>query len=54
MIHENYLSQKDIGICLGYKLESLSEEQAIDSIQTLHEVLKSEYVDNGGVRKAPG
>ena len=48
LIHENYLSQKDIGICLGYKLESLSGEQAIDSIQTLHEVLKSEYGPDDG------
>jgi len=48
LIHENYLSQKDIGICLGYDLESLSEEQGIDSIQTLHEVLKSEYGPDDG------
>ena len=43
LIHENYLSQKDIEICLGCDLESLSEEQAIDSIQTLHEALKEKY-----------
>ena len=48
LIHENYLSQKDIDVCLGCDLESLSEEQAIDSILTLHEVLKSEYGPDDG------
>ncbi len=48
LIHENYLSQKDIGICLGCDLESLSEEQTIDSIRTLHAVLKSEYGPDDG------
>jgi len=43
LIHQHYLSQKDIGICLNFDLASLSWRPEIDSIRTLHEVLKSEY-----------
>ena len=43
LIHENYLSQKDIEICLGFDLASIADRPEIDSICTLHGVLKSEY-----------
>ena len=43
LIHQHYLSQKDIEICLGFDLVSLAHWPEIDSIRTLHEVLKSEY-----------
>ena len=43
LIHENYLSQKDIDICLGFDLAGIANLAEIDSIRTLHEVLKSEY-----------
>lgn len=43
LIHQNYLSQKDIDICLGFDLASLADRPEIASIRTLHEVLKSEY-----------
>jgi len=43
LIHDNYLSQKDIEICLGFDLAALGEHHAIDSIRGLHECLKSEY-----------
>jgi len=43
LIHENYLSQEDIGICLGFDLVGIADQPEIDSIRTLHEVLKSEY-----------
>ena len=43
LIHENYLSQEDIGICLGFDLAGIADRPEIDSIRTLHEVLKSEY-----------
>jgi hypothetical protein len=43
LIHENYLSQKDIEICLGFDLASIADRREIDSIRTLHEVLKSGY-----------
>jgi hypothetical protein len=43
LVHENYLSQKDIEICLGFDLASIEGSPDIDSIRTLHEVMKSEY-----------
>jgi len=43
LIHENYLSQKDIDICLGFDLASLAQQPEIDSIRRLHEMLQSEY-----------
>jgi hypothetical protein len=43
LIHENYLSQKDIEICLGFDLASILAPPEIDSIRALHEVLISEY-----------
>jgi len=42
-IHENYLSQKDIEICLCFDLACIADQPEIDSIRTLHEALKSEY-----------
>jgi hypothetical protein len=43
LIHGNYLSQKDIDICLGFDLASISDRPEVDSLRTLHDVLKSEY-----------
>ncbi len=43
LIHDNYLSQKDIDICLGFDLAGIADRPEIDSIRTLHEVLKSVY-----------
>ena len=43
LIHENYLSQKDIEICLGFDLTGIADRPEIDSIRTLHGVMKSEY-----------
>ena len=43
LIHKNYMSQKDIEICLGFDIASIADRPEIDSIRTLHEVLKSEY-----------
>ena len=48
LIHENYLSQKDIGICLGFDLTAISDRPEIDNIHTLHEALKSEYGPDDG------
>jgi len=47
LIHENYLSQKDIEICLGFDLSGIADRPEIGSIRTLHEVLKSEYGSDG-------
>ncbi len=43
LIHGNYLSQKDIEICLGFDLTALAEQPAGEDIQDLHECLKSGY-----------
>jgi len=43
LIHGNYLSQKDIDICLGFDVASLADQSEIGSIRTLHEALTSEY-----------
>ena len=43
LIHENYLSQENINMCLGFDLAGIADRIEIGSIRTLHEVLKSEY-----------
>lgn len=43
LIHENYLSQKDIDICLGFDLASLAQQPEFENIRPLHETLKIEY-----------
>lgn len=43
LIHENYLSQKDIDICLSFDLAGIADRPEIDSIHALHAALKSEY-----------
>jgi hypothetical protein len=43
LIHKKYLSQEDINICRGFDLAGIADRPEIDSIRTLHEVLKSEY-----------
>ena len=43
LIHGNYLSQKDIDICLGFDLASLAQQPEFENMRTLHEALKSEY-----------
>ncbi len=43
LIHDNYLSQKDIEICLGFDLNGIADRPEIENIRTLHEMLKSEY-----------
>lgn len=43
LIHGNYLSQKDIDICLGSDLGSLAQQPEFENMRTLHEALKVEY-----------
>ena len=43
LIHQNYLSQKDIEICRLFDLNNLNHHPDIDNIRLLHETLKSEY-----------
>ena len=43
LIHGNYLSQKDIEICLGFDLSALGQQPVGDSVRKLHECLISRY-----------
>ena len=43
LIHKNYLSQKDVAICLSIDLAGVADQPDIDSIRTLHEALKTGY-----------
>lgn len=43
LIHENYLSQSDVDICLGLDLTCLADRPEYESICALHETLKVEY-----------
>jgi|GEM_PF-3422576 len=43
LIHENYLSQKDIEICLGFDVESLKDHEGVDEIRALHRAFTTEY-----------
>jgi hypothetical protein len=43
LIHGNYLSQKDIKICLGFDLEILADNVGIASIRELHDALGAGY-----------
>ncbi|MCZ6692166.1 MAG: hypothetical protein O7H41_21490 [Planctomycetota bacterium] len=39
LIHENYLSQKDLEICLEFDIASLAAEPGHKNMRELHEVL---------------
>jgi hypothetical protein len=39
LIHGNYLSQRDIDICLGFNVDSLATEPGIATIRSLHAAL---------------
>jgi hypothetical protein len=43
LIHGNYMSQRDIDICLGFDPESLRGHDGIEGIEALHEALAKEY-----------
>lgn len=43
LIHRNYISQKDIEICLRFNLAAMADRPDFDSILMLHESLRSEY-----------
>jgi hypothetical protein len=50
LIHGNYLSQKDIEICLNFDIESVACEPDQKSMREIHEVLRVKYGadDSGG------
>ena len=43
LIHGNYLSQKDIEICLGFDIESLADRPEIEAMRELHAALVEKY-----------
>lgn len=43
LIHGNYLSQKDIEICIGFDVESLADRPGIEGMRELHAVLIATY-----------
>jgi hypothetical protein len=43
LVHGNYISRKDIEVCLTYDLASIASLPEIESIRTLHEALRSVY-----------
>ena len=43
LIHENYLSQKDLEICLGFDVDSAAPQPEDEPMRELHEVLRAKY-----------
>jgi hypothetical protein len=43
LVHENYLSQRDVEICSSFDLESLTGEAGFEQIQQLHQCLQQIY-----------
>ncbi len=43
LIHENYLSQKDIEVCLSFDLTTLKDHPDLERINILHQALTEEY-----------
>lgn len=45
LIHENYLSQKDIEYCLAFNLTQLADQSEFTAIQSLHQALVALFPD---------
>jgi hypothetical protein len=43
LIHANYMSQRDVDICLGFDIECLNDHESAEEIKLLHEALAKEY-----------
>lgn len=43
LIHGNYMSRRDIDICMGFDIDSLADHEAAEEIRALHEALAKEY-----------
>jgi hypothetical protein len=43
LIHGNYMSQRDIDICLGFNVEGLNEHAGIEEIRTINDLLAKDY-----------
>lgn len=48
LIHQNYISQKDIEICLAYDLEPLRTDPNYPVIEALHQSLRDTYAEPVG------
>ncbi len=46
LIHENYLSKRDIDICLGYDVSALIAHEHHSKMEDLHRALDTEYLEN--------
>jgi hypothetical protein len=55
LIHGNYLSQKDIEICLGFNVESVADAHGIEGMLELHAALVENYgnEDSSSVANEP-
>ena len=45
LIHKNYLSQKDLEICLGFNIANLAPVKHYDNIKELHNSFTKEYTE---------
>lgn len=43
LIRSNYMSQRDVAICLGFDVETLAANEGISEIRALHSTLASQY-----------
>jgi hypothetical protein len=43
LIHKNYVSAKDVEVCLAYNIDGLADNSNYAEIKTLHETLHQEY-----------
>lgn len=43
LIHENYLSKKDLDFCLGYDIANLADQPKFSEIERIFETLKKDY-----------
>ena len=46
LIHENYLSKKDVEICISYDIAKFSKRRDFNNIKDLHDTLKREHGSN--------
>jgi hypothetical protein len=45
LIHENYISQKDVEICVAFNLVGLENHPKFSGIEALHRTLQAKYTD---------
>jgi hypothetical protein len=52
LIHDNYLSQMDIGICVAFSVESLADHPRIEGIREMHKAFVEIYEANDADSKS--